>query len=90
MINSSPVILSAAKNLSRMRDSNKMRDPSLIVQDDNIIADLAAAIEETIIKCLIDKLVLEIKEYKVEQIMIAGGVAANQKLVKRLLTLTKG
>ncbi len=52
-------------------------------------ADLAAAIEETIIISLIDKLVLAIKKYNIEQIMIAGGVAANKKLVKRLLTLTK-
>jgi len=32
----SPVILSVAKNFSRMRDSNKLRDPSLIVQDDKM------------------------------------------------------
>ena len=31
-----PVIPSEARNLSRMRDSNELRDPSLIVQDDKV------------------------------------------------------
>jgi len=51
-------------------------------------ADLAAAIEETIIISLIDKVVLAIKKHKVEQIMIAGGVAANQVLVRKLKVLS--
>ncbi|MBI2020420.1 tRNA (adenosine(37)-N6)-threonylcarbamoyltransferase complex transferase subunit TsaD [Candidatus Daviesbacteria bacterium] len=46
--------------------------------------DLAASIEETIANSLIDKVILAAKKYKVEQIMVAGGVAANQKLVDRL------
>ena len=46
--------------------------------------NLAAAIEETIIISLIEKVVLAIKNYKVKQIMIAGGVAANQLLVRKL------
>ena len=43
-------------------------------------ADLAAAIQATIIKSLIDKLVKAVQIYKVEQIIVAGGAAANQKL----------
>ena len=46
--------------------------------------DLAASIEETIIKSLINKVVLAIQRYKVDQIMVAGGVAANQKLSSTL------
>lgn len=69
--------------------ANIVHSSELVVGSEKQKADLAAAIEETIIKSLIDKLVLAIKKYKVEQLMIAGGVAANQKLVKRLLTLTK-
>ena len=47
-------------------------------------ADLAAAIEDMIVKTLVDKVVLAIQEYKVEEIIVAGGVAANQKLANRL------
>ena len=48
-------------------------------------ANLAAAVEETIIISLIDKLVLASKIYNVEQIMVAGGVAANQRLSEQLI-----
>ncbi|MBI2596704.1 tRNA (adenosine(37)-N6)-threonylcarbamoyltransferase complex transferase subunit TsaD [Candidatus Daviesbacteria bacterium] len=54
------------------------------IKNQNEKADLAAAIEETIIISLIEKVILAIKKYKVEQIMVAGGVAANQKLVRDL------
>ena len=46
----------------------------------NSKADLAASIEETIVKSLIEKVVKAIQKYNVDQIMVAGGVAANQKL----------
>lgn len=47
-------------------------------------ADLASTLEETIVKSLIEKVILATQRYKVEQIMVAGGVAANQKLVRDL------
>ncbi len=47
-------------------------------------ADLAASIEETIIISLIDKVVLALKKYPVKNVMVAGGVAANQKLKENL------
>ena len=47
--------------------------------------DLAATIEETIIISLIDKLLLASKIYTVEQIMVAGGVAANKKLNEKII-----
>ena len=92
LMHTSPVILSAAKNLSRMRDPNtftafsagKLRDPSLIVQDDKILADLAAAIEQAIVDVLVAKTIKATQKYKVNQIMVAGGVAANQSLVSNL------
>lgn len=47
-------------------------------------ADLAAAIENTIVKSLVEKVNQALKTYPVKDVMIAGGVAANQKLVDRL------
>ena len=50
--------------------------------------DLAASIEETIVISLIEKIIKAVKKYNIDQIMIAGGVAANQKLVSRLKTIS--
>lgn len=44
------------------------------------INDLCAAIEDTIIKSLVQKTLKALKIHQVNQIMVAGGVAANQKL----------
>jgi N6-L-threonylcarbamoyladenine synthase len=44
-------------------------------------ADLCASIEQAIIDPLIKKTILAAKTYRVEQIIVAGGVAANEKLI---------
>lgn len=49
-----------------------------------LTTDLATAIENTIVQSLIDKVIQALKLYPVKNVMIAGGVAANQKLVDRL------
>lgn len=49
-------------------------------------SDLAASIEDAIVDVLVTKTIRAAKKYKVEQIMIAGGVAANQKLKQELGT----
>ncbi len=46
--------------------------------------DLAAAIENTIVESLVEKVIQALKVHPVKNIMIAGGVAANKKLVDRL------
>ncbi len=46
--------------------------------------DLAASIEEAIVDVLVSKTIRAAKNHGVNQIMIAGGVAANKKLVNRL------
>jgi N6-L-threonylcarbamoyladenine synthase len=46
--------------------------------------DLAASIEASIIDCLVEKTIRAIKTYGVEQIIVAGGVAANKALGDRL------
>lgn len=71
-----PVIPSEARNLPTSED------PSLVVQDDK--QDLAAAIENTIVTSLVDKVILALKTYPVKNVMVAGGVAANQELVRKL------
>lgn len=46
--------------------------------------DLAASIEQIIVTSLVDKAMLALKVYPVSNVMIAGGVAANQNLVSEL------
>ncbi len=49
------------------------------------VADAAASFQEAIIHVLVTKTVDTAKEYRVKQIMLAGGVASNKLLRKRLL-----
>lgn len=46
--------------------------------------DLSASIEAAIVDVLVDKTIKAAKKYQVKQLMVAGGVAANQELVRRL------
>lgn len=63
----------AALNITKSKDfSEKNR------------ANLACSIEAAIIDTLVKKTLLAAKKYGVEQIIVAGGVAANRKLVKNL------
>lgn len=50
------------------------------VRDDKWRADLAASIEQAIVDILIKKLVTAVKEYNIEQVLLAGGVASNRRL----------
>lgn len=59
--------------LYTVRDNLK-EDPDFI---ENRKADLAASLQKTIIDILIDKLAKVIKEYKIGQVAIGGGVSAN-------------
>ncbi len=60
--------------------ANLIKSSKLKVKSKN---DLAAAIENTIVTSLIDKVTLALKTYPVKNVMIAGGVAANQKLASQ-------
>ncbi len=68
----------AVANLVHTSEVKKMSYTSEVRQD------LAAAIEETIVISLIDKVMLALKIYPVKDVMIAGGVAANRKLKENL------
>ncbi len=54
------------------------------VTGDSQKADLAAAIEKAIVDVIVQKTIAAAQKYKVEQIIVAGGVAANRKLVSDL------
>ncbi len=59
--------------LYTVRDNLKL-DPDFI---EHRKADLAASLQKTIIEILLDKLAKVVKEYKVKQVAIGGGVSAN-------------
>ena len=86
LIKNWPVILERS---DRIFTKKRSYQPLRGFQDDKRRADLAASIEAAIIDVLVEKTIRAAKKYKIEQIMIAGGVAANQKLssnLQRLIT----
>ncbi|MDO8639164.1 MAG: tRNA (adenosine(37)-N6)-threonylcarbamoyltransferase complex transferase subunit TsaD [Candidatus Daviesbacteria bacterium] len=56
--------------------------------DNQIIADLAASIQEAITDVLVHKTFKAIQTFKVNELLVAGGVAANQTLAKKLTAYT--
>ncbi|QQG43737.1 MAG: tRNA (adenosine(37)-N6)-threonylcarbamoyltransferase complex transferase subunit TsaD [Candidatus Daviesbacteria bacterium] len=83
-----PVPMKGSKNLDFSYSGLKTAVARIVDSEqaigDNGQADLAASIEETIVKSLVDKTILAIQKYQVKQIMVAGGVAANRKLKENL------
>lgn len=68
----------AVANLIHTSEVKKMSYTS------EVKCDLAASIENAIVQSLVDKVILALKTYPVKDVMVAGGVAANQKLVQSL------
>lgn len=70
--------------------ANLVQSPEFVVQRKNstnyqlMTNNLAASIEAAIVDVLVSKTIQAAQKYKVRQIMIAGGVAANQKLTSDL------
>ncbi len=52
--------------------------------DEQKLANLCASIEQAIIDSLVKKAIAAVKEHSVGQLIVAGGVAANQKLAQTL------
>lgn len=50
------------------------------------LADLCASIEQAIIDSLVKKVIIASQTYDIDQIIVAGGVASNQKLIAELRT----
>lgn len=48
-------------------------------------ADVAAGFQESVIDVLVDKAMRAVKEYNAKQLVVAGGVAANQGLRERIM-----
>lgn len=65
-------------------DSNKLKG------NEQLIADLCASLEQAIIDSLIHKTLTAAKQYNIEQLIVAGGVAANKKLISELKIKFKG
>ena len=70
----------ALMRASRVSEANDKAEQEGIER----LRDLAASIEAAIIDVLVTKTIRAAQKYRVEQIMVAGGVAANQKLVSQL------
>jgi N6-L-threonylcarbamoyladenine synthase len=49
----------------------------------NDIPDLAASIQEAIVDVLVKKTIAAAQKYKIDQIVVAGGVAANQRVAEK-------
>ncbi|MBI2039717.1 tRNA (adenosine(37)-N6)-threonylcarbamoyltransferase complex transferase subunit TsaD [Candidatus Microgenomates bacterium] len=73
----------AGQNI-RNSDTLKHRSSDTPSYSESFRNDLAASIEQAIVDVLVKKTIAAAQKYKVEQIMVAGGVAANEKLVDRL------
>jgi len=72
----------AVVNLIIKITDNKNKDLTVIQK-----TDLAASIKEAIIDIIVNKTIKAAKMYHIEQIMIAGGVAANPRLREVLTTM---
>ena len=73
-------------NISRFIDRGKKNDPNFIK---NNLHEICYSIQKRIISILINKLVIAIKETKVKNIAIAGGVASNKYFRKEIKKLEK-
>ncbi len=52
-------------------------------------ADVAASFQEAVIDVLVDKSLMALQKYKMDTLVLAGGVAANSRLRERLMTAAK-
>ncbi|MBI3103565.1 tRNA (adenosine(37)-N6)-threonylcarbamoyltransferase complex transferase subunit TsaD [Candidatus Daviesbacteria bacterium] len=85
-------IISENSERLRIPDGQNTRNSDLLIHrspdtpsySESFRSDLAASIENAIVESLIDKVMLALKTYPVKDVMIAGGVAANQKLAHEL------
>ncbi|MDD2822612.1 MAG: tRNA (adenosine(37)-N6)-threonylcarbamoyltransferase complex transferase subunit TsaD [Candidatus Daviesbacteria bacterium] len=57
---------------------------TLILRSSDMLANLAASIEDAITDILVEKTVTAVQLYNIDQIIVAGGVAANKTLSSKL------
>jgi len=76
----------------RIPEDQNIRNPILRFSDIPIspkLSDLCASIEEAIVDVIVKKTVAAAQKYNIEQIIVAGGVAANQRLSEKLTKSAK-
>ncbi len=64
---------------------NQQRQKDLAIN----AADVAASFQEAVVDVLVDKSVMALKNYNMNTLVLAGGVAANSRLRDRLMTATQ-
>jgi N6-L-threonylcarbamoyladenine synthase len=62
------------------REVNKLKEGTGPRLKENVIADIAASVQKSIVEVLVRKTLKAAVKYKVKSILLSGGVAANQKL----------
>ena len=58
-------------------NKNSMKNPNFIEENLN---DLCASIQKTLVTVIINKIILAKEKYKLNRVVIGGGVAANSKI----------
>ena len=69
--------------------ANLMHTSEVGFDSSEVKQDLAASVENAIAQSLVDKVLLALKVYPVKDVMVAGGVAANQRLKENLESRVK-
>jgi N6-L-threonylcarbamoyladenine synthase len=54
----------------------------------NVVADVAASFQDAVVDVLVTKTIEAAGQFKIRQILLGGGVAANGELTKRFLNLS--
>jgi N6-L-threonylcarbamoyladenine synthase len=63
----------------------QIKNEKLKIKNNKIIANLAASFQQAVIDILVEKTIKAACEYKVKTVILAGGVAANEELRKKLM-----
>ena len=66
------------------RRGERLHDKRPVLRSDLSVADVAASFQKALVEVLVEKTVRAAKEYHVTEILLAGGVSANQALRKEM------
>jgi N6-L-threonylcarbamoyladenine synthase len=78
------VLREATVTPSMAQRGERMGDKQPILRSDLTIADVAASFQKALVDALVEKTVRAAKEFKVTEILLAGGVSANQALRREM------
>ncbi len=77
-------VLRETTNPPTQRRGERLGDKQPILRGDISISDVAASFQKALVDVLVEKTVRAAKEYKVNEILLAGGVSANQALRREM------